>query len=263
MSAEGQAYVESNSPYSGLTYLVHLRLGMLANETYGYRIFIGDRRFAELCRCSEKTLQRARQQMIDDGFLALIKPARGQKVAEYQFLFPKVGGQNDHLVGGQNDEVGGHPVQVGGHPVQIEDPTPINRIKEELNESNSRPNAHPFANEFEQLWVIYPRKIGRKSAYDKVVAQLRRGVEFSTLYQATENYAKLRSGQEEKYTLHPSTFYGSSNRYEDYLQGGAGVSVTATQKQSRSDIALAEFVRRRASGTIDTSGIIEIGAGDE
>jgi len=227
-------------------------MGLLANETYGYRIFSGDKKFAELCRCSVKSLQRARQQMIDDGFLALVKPATGQKVAEYQFIFKKVGGQNVQPL----EEVGGHPVQVGGHPVQSRwtsgETTPIYVIKEESKESNSPASvqstdvqAKPFEVEFETLWKVYPRKIGKKSAYTKVVAQLRKGVSFDELLRATENYAQTRVGQAETYTMHPDTFYGSSNRFEDYLSGGAGLEENTTKTMSKSELALAEFKRRR------------------
>ena len=126
MSAEGQAFVEKHSPYSGTTYMIHLRMGMLANETHGYRLFSGDKYLAELCRCSLKTLQRAREKMIDDGFLVMIRPATGQKPAEYEFIFKKVGG---HF-----DQVGGHPDENGW---TSEESAPIYVTKNESKESSS------------------------------------------------------------------------------------------------------------------------------
>jgi hypothetical protein len=107
MSAEGQAYVERYSPYKGDTYLIHLRIGMLSNETHHNTLFSGDKYLAGLCRCDTKTVQRARKQMIEDGYLSLLTPATGQKPAVYQVLFPEVGGHFDYLP----DEVGGHPVR--------------------------------------------------------------------------------------------------------------------------------------------------------
>jgi len=95
MSAECEAYVERHSPYSGNYYLVHMRLATLANDTNDYKLWIGDAKLQDLCRCSPKTIQRVRQQMIKDGFLTLVEPAKGRHNAIYQFLMPeRIGGHS-------------------------------------------------------------------------------------------------------------------------------------------------------------------------
>ena len=98
MSANGRAYVEQFSPYRGNAYIIHQKMGDLANDTNDQRLFMGDAKMAALCRCSEKTLQRVRNKMMKDGYLLRVTPAQGRKGAEYQLLFPLVaiGGQNDH-----------------------------------------------------------------------------------------------------------------------------------------------------------------------
>ena len=128
MSADGQAFVEKHSPYTGTAYLIHLRMGMLANETHGYRLYSGDAYFAQLCRCSVKTLQRSRNLMVADGYLKLIRPATGRQVAEYEFLFLlRIGGHSDH------------PNKIGGHLVPnrwtSEESSPTNRNKYKESES--------------------------------------------------------------------------------------------------------------------------------
>ncbi len=95
MSSECEAYVEKHSPYSGNYYLIHMRLATLANETNDYKLWIGDAKLQDLCRCSLKTLQRVRNQMITDGFLALVEPATGRKKAVYKLLMPeRIGGHS-------------------------------------------------------------------------------------------------------------------------------------------------------------------------
>ncbi len=109
MSGPSQSYVERSSPYVGNFYTIHLRLGLLANETNHYRLWIKDETLAKLCRCSTKTVQRAKQQMVKDGYLKLVESARAQAPAVYEFVFKDEGGQNVHPGGVE----GGHPVPRG------------------------------------------------------------------------------------------------------------------------------------------------------
>ena len=101
-------------------------------------------------------------------------------------------------------------------------------------ENSSEPVSKPFQREFNQLWEIYPRKVGRKKAYDAVVARLRAGVTFDDLLTATQNYASIRRNQDQQFTLHAGTFFGSSVRYEDYIAPTS--DVTAQPRSAYSDI---------------------------
>ena len=135
MSAEGQIYVEKFSPYSGATFQVHLRLGLLSNDANDYRIFSGDVYLAEKCRCGVRTVKRAKAQLIRDGFLELLKPAAGRRVAEYRFIFKgqRIGGQI-----GLPSEMGGHRRSNRG-PTASSSPTYRNELKEDESTSNSEP----------------------------------------------------------------------------------------------------------------------------
>src|ERR1035438_3203506 len=97
MSSNVRAYVENYSPYKGTALIIHMKMGDLANDTYGQRLFMGDKKMAALCRCSEKTLQRTRNKMIRHGLLERVTPAQGRKGAEYRLLMPEIGGQIDRL----------------------------------------------------------------------------------------------------------------------------------------------------------------------
>ena len=119
---------------------------------------------------------------------------------------------------------------------------------EETNSSASAQNADgkkkPYFEEFEVLWAIYPRKLGKIATYKKVATLFKDGVTFVNLLKATENYAKLRSGEEAQFTMHPQTFYGSSRRYEDFLDSGAGMEEN-DKPLTQGEKALQEYMRRR------------------
>ena len=106
MSAEGQTYVEKYSPYRGNAYQVHLRLGLLSNDAHGFQIYCGDKYLADMCRCSQKTVQRVREQLVADGFLRVLSPAEGRRTAVYEFIFKglAIGGQFDQ----PSEGIGGH-----------------------------------------------------------------------------------------------------------------------------------------------------------
>jgi hypothetical protein len=118
VSDKARAYVEEFSPYQGNGYLIHYVMGTLANDTYGFRLFIGDVKMARKCRCSVKSLQRHRAQMIEDGFLEVIDATTGPgRFAEYRFLMPLrttvvILSTVDDPNGGQNSPI---PDTNGGH----------------------------------------------------------------------------------------------------------------------------------------------------
>jgi len=135
MSAEGQIFVEKRSPYKGSTYDVHLRLGLLSNDAHDYRIWSGDEYLADKCRCSIRTVRRAKAQLVKDGYLRQVFPGAGRQVAEYQFIF-------------KGQEIGGQPVtlkRIGGQPrlnrrtTGPTTPTNTNELKESENPSISDP----------------------------------------------------------------------------------------------------------------------------
>ena len=102
----------------------------------------------------------------------------------------------------------------------------------------------PYQAEFDELWAIYPRRTGRKKAYTQLVATLRRGISLDTLREAVQNYAHVRVGEEETFTLHAATFWGPSDRWEDYLDGGAGLKTDEAKKRPKGFSAISDFLSR-------------------
>jgi hypothetical protein len=95
-------------------------MGILANDTHDFMLWIKDEKLAQLCRCSTKTVQRAKRQMVKDGFIRLVEPPYAQHPAIYQFLFPGKGGHSER----PNRAEGGHLRRRGW---TSEDSTPIYR----------------------------------------------------------------------------------------------------------------------------------------
>jgi hypothetical protein len=220
VSDAGRAYVERHSPYKGDFFLIHLRLGNIENDTYNHRLFIADLNLAKLCRCSTKTVQRAKDQMVRDGFLRQLKPAVGQRVAEFEFLFPKtqVNIQMEPIEeDGQSVEEGGQSVLSGW---TSREPSPTNRNKEEIK------HVPTVEREFEEVWRVYPRKLGKAQAKKAFVARRRAGVTHESLLRATVNYGNVRSGQDPTRTMGGQRFFGNEGDYLDYLPGGEGLNVT-------------------------------------
>jgi len=79
-----------------------------------------------------------------------------------------------------------------------------------------------YSEEFSQIWAIYPRPIGKFKAFEEFNLTISEGRgTFEELLQATKNYAEDRAGKSPTYTVHPSTFFGSSERWKAYLTGRA------------------------------------------
>ena len=102
----------------------------------------------------------------------------------------------------------------------------------------------PYLKEFEEIWALYPRKVGRKPAYDKFVATMRKGISLDELRVAVQNYATVRNGQEMNFTLHAATFWGPAERWRDYLPEGEALKTAIADSKPKGFSAIADFLRR-------------------
>lgn len=230
MSSEAEAYVENHSPYRATSYLIHYRMAVLSNETKGYTIYMGDANLAKRCRTSTKTLQRTREKMITDGYLALVTPAVGRDTAVYQMLFPGASDERLRSIGGHFDQVGGHS---DTDRWTSGDPPPTNTtkgkpIKELVNGLDLEIEL--------RLWKPYPRKVGKADAIKAIKTRLKT-VEFADLAGAVSNYAHFMGGVEPKFIMHPKTFFGPGERFRDYLDGSDELRVEARKTWTERDIA--------------------------
>ena len=75
-----------------------------------------------------------------------------------------------------------------------------------------------YDKQFNELWMVYPRGVNKKVAYDKFKARIRAGDVFENILEAAEAYAlKCKSeGTEEQFIQHLSTFL-AKDRWKEYL----------------------------------------------
>lgn len=75
-----------------------------------------------------------------------------------------------------------------------------------------------YTSEFEMFWLVYPRKIAKKRAFELWKRRTKKESP-ENLISAAENYAKecVRKGTELDYIKHPSTFLSDKLDYQDYL----------------------------------------------
>lgn len=90
MSDVGRFYVKRYSPYTGSTFWVHYAFGDIANLDNDYLIFASNDYLKLQWPLSDRAIDRARAQLLEDGFMTeVVKPARGRR-ARYRFEFPVV-----------------------------------------------------------------------------------------------------------------------------------------------------------------------------
>lgn len=114
-------------------------------------------------------------------------------------------------------------------PCDVPDPEPTNKDMEEvlpnpkLNIPQSEPQkqqpAATYPNDFEEMWKIYPRKVGKGEAYKKYKARLNDGWKPEELIEAVRNYASkvARERTEQQYVKHAKTFFSDSTPFTDFL----------------------------------------------
>lgn len=124
MSSDALGYVFRYSPYTGATFAVHLAMGDVVNDAYGYRFFMSVGNLAKKARCERRTAGRALQQLVDDGFLEQLVDHPGG-VTEYRFLFPDVAlryGEERPQVASEGVVVMSHPWVLMSHPLGRHNP---------------------------------------------------------------------------------------------------------------------------------------------
>ncbi|OMF01206.1 hypothetical protein BK124_00570 [Paenibacillus amylolyticus] len=89
------------------------------------------------------------------------------------------------------------------------------------NSPDSESDDSDYSDDFKQFWLVYPRKTGKKVAYNKWLRLIKAKKDSMLLIQCAENYsAHCRiNGTEERFMLHGSTFLDPKNeRYTDFLE---------------------------------------------
>lgn len=88
-----------------------------------------------------------------------------------------------------------------------------------INTTNKRYKTNELENEFETLWKLYPRKIGKAKAQASYLkARKTHKEEYETIKEGLNNYIKyVESRQiEEQYIMHGSTWFAQSKWLDEY-----------------------------------------------
>jgi hypothetical protein len=89
VSDEGRNYVKQHSPYRNTTFWVHYVFGDIANKQHDYQLFVSDERLLEeYPALTLRAIQRARTEMVRDGYITqLSTPAPGRRTRfRFEFL---------------------------------------------------------------------------------------------------------------------------------------------------------------------------------
>jgi len=98
MSTEAFKWVIANSPYEGAFFTVHLIIADAVDEADENKLGLSEAALAQKSRCSTRTIQRAKAQMLADGFLELIDNSHGPGKADtYRFLIPQTAAIMSHV----------------------------------------------------------------------------------------------------------------------------------------------------------------------
>lgn len=112
---------------------------------------------------------------------------------------------------------------------------PPNRT--EQNRTEQEPNSRElYSPEFEAFWEHYPRKIAKKTAWNKWKTALKSETA-ENLAMCAHYYARACEGKDMQYIMHPATFLGPGERWNDYR------TVTAApQRTSRAAAGLQQWM---------------------
>ena len=110
-----------------------------------------------------------------------------------------------------------------------------NNVKEGKKEKNVNNNmADPSEELFNELWELYPRKMGKASVSKKTKQEIFK-IGFDRMAGAIEKYKRqiAMNGTKEEYVMYGSTFFNT--RYADYLEQGKPVVTEVVNEQPEDD----------------------------
>ena len=92
-----------------------------------------------------------------------------------------------------------------------------NTSKNNIKENKKRKSESELESDFEELWKLYPRKVGKKDAFKHYKAAIKNGTTNEQIRQGIENYnAWLKAKNETEYIKHGSTFFSKEAWNDDY-----------------------------------------------
>ncbi len=201
--------VWASSPYRGEALLLHLALADFANDE-GV-CWPSQRTLAKKARCSENYVRVAIKRMITDGLVEITEQSNGRGNSISYQLKP-------HPANGHSQK-----------PHSPERETPFPTITTPLMNRNEP----SLAEEFNQFWEVYPRKVAKGTAMKAFAKAFARnpGLKLETLIQAVKDYAATIS--DIRYCAFPATWL-NGERWSDNLEVKSASVVVTDHQAARS-----------------------------
>ena len=189
-------------------------------------------RLASKTSLSTRQVQRVVKSLVEKGVLVVQRHATSTQPVCYRFPLTasgviEIGG--DKLSGGDiSGDLGVTSGALGGDTgvtlTVIEPPVePSSLLLVASAERPRRTRDEAIEEQFKTLWAIYPRKVGKTEALKAYRRRVHAGSSPAEMFTATVNFAEHRRGEDPAFTMYASRFYGSSEPWRDYLDGGAGL----------------------------------------
>ena len=225
-------------------------------------------RIAEVVRSTERGVRKAIDQLVDFGHLHTTAPNGRKGGNRYRLVllaptsFDRNGGSDEdkfHRNGGSVDEAnnrnggsyesgvhrnggsGSEPFHRNGGSCltgTVVPPIPLNETseKETLPQTASpkretrkpKPKADDDAG-FDELWKLYPRKVGKDAARKAYTAAVGRGGLPGDIMAGVRRYAAERAGEDERYTAHASTWLNAGRWTDSPQSGKSGVTASGIE----------------------------------
>ena len=225
MSAQATEYVWHHSPFKGTAKLVHLAVAEVVNEQHQWRYWGGDQALAAKVGCDRGTVLRWKAKAIAEGYLeeAGFDTQTGNK--QYVFLMPKPMLQDATSPGQGAGDVEGSMLHPATPDVaSCRSDVASTRSAPITNQTNlSKPNARSTPKlslvvssaTFEEFWLAYPRKAGRKAA----MAAWGRAVKHEPPKSIVQGAAAYRDdpNRVDEFTAHPTTWLNQGRWSDDPL----------------------------------------------
>lgn len=87
MSVQAMSDVLEHSPFAGATFLVHLLIADTVNEQNEYHYWAAQDYLAKKCRLTTRSVRRAITELVDAGYLVVVKRPGRYETVTYRFVF--------------------------------------------------------------------------------------------------------------------------------------------------------------------------------
>lgn len=98
---------------------------------------------------------------------------------------------------------------------ELESDLDSSKRKNNKKKSNN-PQIKQLEKEFEEIWKLYPKKVGKSVALSKYIKARQDGVDFETVKNGVKRYAEFVKGKDEQYIRHGKTWFNQKGWDDEY-----------------------------------------------